>query len=328
MDVAGIGTPYFDQLCSIDVLPKTDASVHTLESSWQYGGKVSTALAALARLGHTGAIHANVGGIFGKCIRLDFLRHGVDCTHLKDVPGTQSNVCICLAEKSTGGRSFVGFRNPAGVPEITAGELDKTALLTAGWLLVENLRETSALAASWFREAGKQVVVDSDSLLPETIENMPLVDHFLASQYTYSSLYGDDENYENNLRALRAMQKNERAVTVVTLGANGLAGIDEAGRYFRQSAYKVDVVDTTGAGDVFHGAYIAGRLDGLDAEGACRYAQAAAAVKCTRLGGRAGIPTRGQLAEFMETGNTRFMEHDERAAYYCEPPFERAMGQT
>jgi len=328
MDVAGIGTPYFDQLLSIDKLPVTDHGARTLESSWQYGGKVPTALVALARLGYKTSIHANVGGIFGQCIRLDFERHGVDCSHLTDIPGTQSGVVVCLAEKSTGGRSFLGFKHTVNVPNIKVEDLDKDALLKAGWLLVSDLDEPSAQAAKWFKEAGKPVVIDADYFALESIGKLELADHFIASEYAYKNLIGKDgqeTEYEKNLRDLREWQKNGRAVTIVTLGEKGLAGIDEDGGFFKMPAYKVEVADTTGAGDVFHGAYIAGRIDGLNAVDACCFAQAVSAVKCTKLGGRTAIPTQAQTKEFMETGRYDFPEFEERAAYYREPPFERML---
>jgi len=330
MDVAGIGVPYFDQLISIDVLPVTDNHTRSLESSWQYGGKVPTAVVAVARLGYKASIHANVGGIFGRCQRLDFERHGVDCSHLTDIPGTNSAITVALAEKSTGGRSFINFPHPVNVPQLGADELDKGALLQAKWLLISDTGATEMQAARWFKEAGKPVVIDADFYTHENLDKLEYIGHFLASEYAYKNLIGDkpQENYEENLRELRVWQKNERAVTVVTLGANGVAGIDEDGKYFRMQAYKVPVIDTTGAGDVFHGAYIAGRLNGLDAAGACQFAQAVSAVKCTKLGGRAAIPTQAQVKEFMETGKYDFPEFEERAAYYKEPPFDRVINQA
>ncbi|MCL2099885.1 MAG: carbohydrate kinase family protein [Oscillospiraceae bacterium] len=325
MDVAGIGVPFFDQLISIDVLPVTDNHTNTLESSWQYGGKVPTALVALARLGHRAAMHANVGGIFGRCIRLDFERHGVDCSHLIDIPGTNSPITVCLAEKTTGGRSFVGFKHPAAVPGIKPEELNKTALLEAGWLLISDTDAPSLQAAKWFKEAGKPVVIDADYYTHEALGKLEFIDHFIASEYAYKNLIGEkpQENYEENLRDLRKWQKSDRAVTVVTLGAGGVAGIDEDNKFFRLPAYTVPVIDTTGAGDVFHGAYIAGRLQGLDTAGACQFAQAVSAVKCTQLGGRAGIPDLKQVKEFMDTGRYDFPELHERSAYYRESPFDR-----
>ena len=327
MDVAGIGTPYFDQLISLDVLPVTDNHARTLAASWQYGGKVATALVALARLGYEAAMHANVGGVHGRCIRYDFERHGVDCKNLRDVTGKHSAITVCLAEKSTGGRSFIGFPSPFPVHDIRADELNKDALLCAKWLLISDLNGASALAAEWFKEAGKPVVIDGDTLGTDCGDKFYLIDHLLISSYTYGNFFGDDGDYEKNLRALRLMQKNESAVTVVTLGSDGVAGICEEGNYFRLPAFTVDVVDTTGAGDVFHGAYIAGRFKGMKAAEACNFAQAVSAVKCTRLGGRAGIPTTGQTEEFLATGRCDFPELDERAAYYGVPPFDRLIGQ-
>ena len=325
MDVAGIGMPFFDQILSIEALPETDKNARTLESSWQYGGKIPTALAAISRLGYTAAIHTNVGGIFGRCIRLDFERHNIDCSHLTDIPGTQSPVILCLAEKTTGGRSFLGFRHPSGVPPLQPKDLDKEALLQAKWLLLADIDDTTVQAAKWFCEAGKPVVVDVDNLKDGKVEQLQYMGHCLASEYAYKSVFGEDVQYEKNLRELRAWQKNEHAVTVVTLGARGLVGIDSEGIFFQSPANKVDVIDTTGAGDVFHGAYIAGCLEGFDTVAACKYAQAASAVKCTRLGGRAGIPTKAQLQAFMETGQLTFPELDERVAYYREPPFDRLL---
>ena len=325
IDVAGVGVPYFDQLISIDVLPVTDNHARTLETSWQYGGKVPTAIVAVARLGYKASIHANVGGIFGRCQRLDFERHGIDCTYLTDIPGTNSAISICLAEKSTGGRSFINFKHYEPTPTLKASELDKDALLDAKWLLISDTDEVSLQAAKWFKEAGKPVVIDADFYAAKDFDKLEYIGHFLASEYAYKNLIGDkdEQDYERNLRDIRAYQKGENNVTVVTLGANGVAGIGEDGKYFRLDAYKVPVIDTTGAGDVFHGAYIAGRLNWYDAEGACQFAQAVSAVKCTKLGGRAAIPTQEQVREFMQTGRFDYPEFDERAAYYQEPPFDR-----
>jgi sulfofructose kinase len=280
-------------------------------------------MVALTRLGHTAAIFANVGGVVGKCIRRDFERHGVDCTHLIDIPGTQSLNIVALAEKSTGGRSFIVFKNPVITPETRLEDLSAERVLVAEWLLISDVRAPSAEAARWYKEAGRPVVMDGDSLHKNDASLFYLIDHLIISSYTYKYFFGESADHKNNLHELRKMQHNDKAVTVVTLGGDGLAGIDETGKYFTQSAYSVGVVDTTGAGDVFHGAYIAGKLDGMDTRTACHFAQAVSAIKCTKLGGRAGIPTRAQVLEFMTTGFFDFPELEDRAAYYRENPFER-----
>ena len=95
-----------------------------------------------------------------------------------------------------------------------------------------------------------------------------------------------------------------------------MVGLDEAGECFALPCFRVPVVDTTGAGDVFHGAYIAAMLRGMGIRACCRFASAASAIKCTRLGGRAGIPDRGVAARFMETGEIDFADIDRRVALY------------
>jgi len=320
LDIAGIGIPFFDQIVSIKTLPTTDTHPQTLDASWQYGGKVPTALVAAARLGFLASIHANVGGSFGQCIRRDFIRHGIDCTFLYDIPGKQSPVTICLAVKSTGGRSFVGLPNPIAVPDISASQLNKGELLKAKWLLISDFGEAAKQAAKWFKEAGKPVVMDADYVQLHEKDFLPLVDHFIASEYTFKN-FSDGAPNEEALRKIRSWQNNPHAVTVVTLGANGLAGINNNGDYFHMEAYKVDVADTTGAGDVFHGAYIAALLKGYDVISSCNFAQATAAIKCTKLGGRAGIPTWAQVEEFLQTGLCDFVELEERAEYYRKAPF-------
>ena len=86
--------------------------------------------------------------------------------------------------------------------------------------------------------------------------------------------------------------------------------------FFTLPAYQVEVVDTVGAGDVFHGAFIAGLLQGYTTKETARLASAVSAVKCTRIGGRAGIPDWETVREFMETGRIDYREIEERIQYY------------
>ena len=92
---------------------------------------------------------------------------------------------------------------------------------------------------------------------------------------------------------------------MVTLGDQG--GVCYAkGEYFTYPAFEVDVVDTTGAGDVFHGAFIRGMLEGWELENAVEFASAVAAIKCTKLGGRAGIPDFESAIKFLKGRNSKY----------------------
>lgn len=320
MDVVGVGVPVFDQLLLIEKLPTYNQSVRTLDASWQYGGKVATAMAAVGRLGFSGAMVGTVGGIYGACIRADFERHGLDCSRLIDMEGTLSPYCLCLAEQSTGGRSFLGVPCPNPTPMITAEQLDKDFVLSGKWLLISGGDEASLTAARWFKQAGKPVVIDADGYSDTIHDNLDLIDHFIPSEFYYRTVFGEDANYEANLRVLRERMKNDRGVVILTLGEKGLVGIDEDGAFFQWPAFKVDVKDTTGAGDVFHGAYIAGRLYGYDAKDASRFASAVSAIKCTRLGGRAGIPSMPVVQAFLKGGPIDYAEIDQRVAFYRKTP--------
>ena len=86
--------------------------------------------------------------------------------------------------------------------------------------------------------------------------------------------------------------------------------------FFDAPAFRVDVVDTVGAGDVFHGAFVAGLLQGWSVKDICRFASAVSAIKITRQGGRAGIPDMKTVQHFLETGEIDYKEIDERVKFY------------
>ncbi len=323
LDVIALGMPVMDLLMRLDRLPTYNQGSHTIDSSWQYGGKVASAMAAVARLGRSGGIVGPIGGVSGQYIKKDFERHGLDTSRMvESEDGSESPLSICLADESTGGRSFLGVAGVARVSMPPVEKLDRAYLTQGKYLLISGGEAGSAVAAQWCREAGVPVVIDADGYTDEIRALLPLIDHFIPSEFFYEHIFGDDKDYEKNLRDLRAEQKNERATTIVTLGERGVAGIDESGNFFTTPAYQVKVVDTTGAGDVFHGAYIVGLLEGLSVKDSCLFASAVSAIKCTRLGGRAGIPTMDVTRRFMETGQIDYSEIDERVEYYRRMPFQ------
>jgi sugar/nucleoside kinase (ribokinase family) len=112
--------------------------------------------------------------------------------------------------------------------------------------------------------------------------------------------------------------KNQGPHTVIfTLGKEGCAGVGPGGEEFRLEAPEVPkVVDTTGCGDTFHGAYIVGMERGLDAEGCARWAGASAAIKCQAIGGRAAQPTAEMVEEFLATGRLDMEFLEDRLRYY------------
>ena len=103
----------------------------------------------------------------------------------------------------------------------------------------------------------------------------------------------------SDIEALQQVLRHGPRHAGVTMGARGYLWAERDGRSGHQPALKVDVVDTTGAGDAFHGAFALGVAEGMDMEACVRRASAVAALKCTRLGSRAGLPTRSELELFV-----------------------------
>ena len=114
---------------------------------------------------------------------------------------------------------------------------------------------------------------------------------------------------------MKFLQSYGPEIVIFTFGAEGCKGLYED-HYFDIPAIPVEVVDTTGAGDVFHGAFDYFYLQGYNPEECARLCTGVSAIKCTRPGGRSGIPTLDVLHKFLETGVIDYTEIDERVAHY------------
>ena len=154
--------------------------------------------------------------------------------------------------------------------------------------------------------------MDADNYQEGIVKLLPLLDVFIASEFFYRDMFGELD-YEAGCRRLMTAGPS---TVIVTLGSRGSVGLPEQDGFFKTESFQVPVRDTTGAGDVFHGAYIVGLLEGMNAPECARFASAVSAIKCTCFGGRTGIPDRKTVAEFLETGVIDDTQAQERLAYY------------
>jgi sugar/nucleoside kinase (ribokinase family) len=198
---------------------------------------------------------------------------------------------VCV-DRPTGQRHFLygaGFPGPGG----PIGSLD--SLKAAGCLLVDGTHHASAVRAA--REAqrlGAPVVADLGGIGENTAALLAHVTYAIISDGCARQLAGVGD-YLAACRAVRAMGPQH---VVVTRGERGLVYLDD-GDLADMPAFEVEVVDTTGAGDVFHGAFAYGLVQGLALVRNLQFASAAAAMKCRQLGGRAGIPGRDEVVGFL-----------------------------
>jgi sulfofructose kinase len=310
MEVIGIDTPCMDLLAHIRALPKANESTGMLEYSWQGGGKVATAIIALSRLGSSCGIIGYVGDdSYGEFCVKDFMDHGVDTTYLIKDAGKETPFSIVLSDEKECGRNIIYY--PGNAKKLAPEDLDRDYIVQARYLHLSKATKASVLAAKWAKEKGMVVVFDADSYSEEMEQILPFIDVLIASEFYYRALF-NNTYYETNCRTL--LGKGHKIV-VITLGDKGCVGIDESG-YFEEQGFKVTVVDTTGAGDVYHGAFIYGLLQNWDAKRIARFANAVSAIKCTRIGGRAAIPDLKTVERFINTGEIDFSEIDKRVEFY------------
>jgi sulfofructose kinase len=297
-DVVGLGLCTHDYIAIIPHMPKFESSVGMKASSEQGGGPAATAMVAASRLGARAAFVGRVGDDrSGHFILADFARYGVDTAHMSVQAGAESHFIICLVEESTGDRAFIG--NRATVAPMTPAELNYEIIRDAKFLHLDGHEPAAAKAAALAaREAGVTVVMDA-SYRRRGDELLGLTDILIASRFFYEGYreeWGPDVDPLTAAQRLLALGPRE---VIITLGREGCACAC-AGQSFLLPAFAVTpVVDTTGCGDVFHGAYIAAKLLDYDFRRAAQFAGAAAGLKVRKIGGRLGIPTKAEVLRFL-----------------------------
>ena len=311
-DIVGLESPCVDLNINVENFPTPDGGERVLESSWQGGGKVATGMIAAARLHAKGAFIGTVGDdSYGEFCRRDFEAHGIDTCHLVKREKETTLFDVVVSDKKSMGRSILYYPGEAPVRFMQVEELPDDYLKNTTYFYISQINETTLEAIKRAKSAGASIVMDADNYSPGDEEAFGLIDVMIGSEFYYKALFGN-EDYEANCRSLREKGPN---IVVFTQGSKGCLGVGEEG-FFTLPAYQVEVVDTVGAGDVFHGAFIAGPLQGYTTKETARLASAVSAVKCTRIGGRAGIPDWETVREFMETGRIDYREIEERIQYY------------
>jgi ribokinase len=179
--------------------------------------------------------------------------------------------------------------------------LDKTYITSADYLHIDGLlhHEATMQAVRWMKEADKTVVMDGSKTNGPVREAhqafIPYVDVLITGEGFARGLTGEDDIWAAGEKVLEMGPR----IFCETVGERGSYTITR-GERFHVPAFDVDVVDTTGAGDVFHGAYIVGMAHGWSPRQCAQFSAAVSAIKCTKLGGRAGIPTFEQTMAFLQ----------------------------
>ena len=292
-EIVGIGICTVDHLVTVPRLPSRNENMTAISYDRQPGGLASIALMAAARLGARAKIIARVGADdSGNYIRQVLREEGVDVSQLLVDPGGESQVSLILVHEASGDRSIIS-RPPTGRP-ISAGEIARADITDARVLFVDTLNDATLQAARWAREAGTKVLLDPALPYAEIKPLLNYVDVPIVPEYWARALMPNEAP-----AAVAERLRDEGAeIAVVTLGERGAVVAWEAGTQ-AFTAYPVDVVDTTGAGDAYHGAFLYALLQGWELPRMARFASAVGSLNCRALGGRNALPTREEVDQFM-----------------------------
>lgn len=297
-DIVGIGVCTVDHLMTVPHMPGNNVNMRSRSYVQQPGGLASCALVAAARLGASAKIIAQVGDdAAGRYIRRDFESEGVDTSLLLARRGNESHVSLILVDENSGDRSIITHL-PTG-PPIAPQEISRQDITGSKVLFVDNKTELTLQAARWAREAGMRVVLDPAQPYDEIKELLALADVPIVP-LQWARAWMPDRPVE---AVAESLQQAGAAIAVVTMGERGSLVCWEGGLE-RVPAFPVDVVDTTGAGDAYHGGFMAALLQDWDVPDMARFASAVGSLNCRALGGRQALPTRDEVDALLAQSKT------------------------
>jgi sulfofructose kinase len=299
VQIVGIGLSTIDILLRLNEMPTWESVSRMRELRMDGGGPVGTGLAAAARLGARAGYIGVCGSDAAAKIWLELLtQYGVDVSRVEQRPGPEQQLILVYVHEQTGERVFASAERITNAL-LDLETLDRQYITAADYLHLDGSQYQAALqAARWMQAAGKKVMLDAcktpGQVGPEMRELVEVTDILICGSGFAPAVTAKTDLWD----AGKALLDLGPKIVVMTEGEQGSYTVT-AGECFHTPAFTVPVVDTTGAGDVFHGAYLVGQLKGWDLHKTARFASAVSAIKCTRLGGRAGIPTYEEVTAFL-----------------------------
>jgi ribokinase len=299
-DIIGLGLATLDILIRMADLPTWERGAGCSAIGLDGGGPVGTACVAAARLGaRVGYVGTSGNDQLGALKVQSLHEDGVDLSRLVGRDQPENHVVVVYVNQDTGERVFSGLHCFDHLP-LQVNELDQAYITSASYLHLDGTYpEATRQAAQWMHAAGKMVSLDCAKSDGKSVwgglkELVPCTDILICGSGFGRALTGHADLWQ----AGEAMLSLGPKIVVQTEGIDG-SYTTTADESFHIPAFNVDVLDTTGAGDVFHGAYLVGLLRGWNLRAVAQFATAVSAIKCTQLGGRKGIPTFGQTLTFL-----------------------------
>ena len=292
-DVVGLGENSVDLIYRLSAWPRPNDKVRITSHRRLPGGQVATTLCTCASLGLRTRYVGRFGGDeHGTLIRAELEQRGVDTSQAL-VRYSANRHAVILVDERSGERSVLWERDEALA--LRQQDLKPDMLANARVLHVDNVDEDAAISAALLgRSAGLIVTTDIDRVTDKTSELVAAATFPIVAEHVPRAL----TNEADPERALRALRWGHEGMLCVTLGTEG-AMLLVGNELHHAPAFRVTPVDTTGAGDVFRGALIFSLLRGDPPGVMLRFANAAAAISCTREGAIGGVPRLTEIEQLL-----------------------------
>ena len=294
--IVGIGANVYDTLITTPFYPVEDTKLRASGVKECGGGPCGTGLVAAAKLGasaaYIGALAKDSGGEF---LLADMKRFGMSTDFVDMVEGKSSfSSYIVLSEEST---SRTCVFNKENLPDFELDEKKADAIRTAQVLMVDgNELENAVKGAKIARDSGCKVLYDAGGLYKNVEKLLPYADILIPSE-EFALGHTGKTTAEDAAKCL--FDKYSPEVVVITQGVKG--GIIYDGKDIKSyPSFKVDAVDSNGAGDVFHGAFAFAITEKMSYDRACIFSSAVSALKCTKVGAREGVPAFDEVINFLK----------------------------
>lgn len=295
-EVIGIGSVLFDTLMLADGFPTEDTKLKSSMTKQQGGGPCATALVAISKLGTSAAYLGTVGDdMYGQLIMKEFEKYQVGTEEIKEKKGCISANSFVLLNTVNATRTCIW--NLGTLPPLQENEINLEMLKQAKILHLDGHQlETAIFAAKKAHEFGVKVSLDAGGTYPGIERLLPLVDILIPSEEFALKMTGCDRA-EDAIKILQERYSPE--ILTITQGKSG-GILYQEDTVIHYPAYPVNAVDTNGAGDVFHGAFLVGLSRGMEPFSCACFASAVSALKCMKVGAREGVPSYEEAINFLK----------------------------
>ncbi len=294
--IVGIGACVMDTLVTVPHYPREDTKLRATATKIAGGGPTATGLVAASKLGEeTGYIGVLSNDSAGQFLLSDFVKYGVDVDNVQMICGHRAFTSVIWLSGDTASRTCVFDKGD--LPPLKLNDEQKGAILSAEVLMVDGNEMDAALeAAKLARENGVKVLYDCGGLY-DGVEKLLSITDIMIPSLEFALGHTGCKTAQDAAKKLFETYSPE--FVVITMGKDG--GILYDGKSITQyPVYTVEVLDSNGSGDVFHGAFAAGIVKGFDSLKCCYFSSAVSALKCMGIGARESVPNFDTVKNFLK----------------------------